>query len=85
MNTLPAIKSGSAEISVPEVTPHQEPVDWQRAFVVLTAMTCTGFVTSQKVEEWVQTLRDEVDPRAAEVLIAVFSKTRSKWMQDFMG
>lgn len=85
MNTLPAIKSESTEICAPEVTPHQEPVDWQKAFVVLTAMTCTGFVSSSQVEGWVQTLRDKVDPRAADVLIAVFNKTRSKWMQDFMG
>lgn len=62
-----------------------EPVDWERAFVALAAMTCTGFVQSNQVQGWAQTLHDKVDPRAAEVLITVFNRTRSSWMQAFMG
>lgn len=68
-----------------EVRVKTEPVDWERAFVALASMTCTGFVQSTEVERWAQALHDRVDPRAAEVIVSVFNRTRSKWMQDFMG
>jgi len=66
-------------------TPREAPVDWERAFVLLTALSCTGFVQSELVGKWAQIIHDEVDPRAAKVLVSVFNRTRSKWMQDFMG
>jgi len=72
-------------IEGPTATPREAPVDWERAFVLLTALSCTGFVQSELVGKWAQIIHDEVDPRAAKVLVSVFNRTRSKWMQDFMG
>lgn len=63
----------------------EPPVDWEKAFKALVALSTTGFVASAQVNRWVQQIHDHVDPRAAKVMIDTFNKTRSSWMQDFMG
>lgn len=63
----------------------ESPVDWEKAFKALVALSTTGFVSSAQVNEWVQQIHDHVDPRAAKVMIDTFNKTRSPWMQGFMG
>jgi hypothetical protein len=68
----------------PNPTP-ESPVDWERAFVALAILTSTSFVSSHEVSHRVNFLRDKVDPRAAELLSKIFNKTRTPWMQGFMG
>ena len=60
------------------------PVDWERAFRALAIMMTSGFVSSDDVSEWVETMRD-IDPRAAKVLADTFNSCRHPWMQAFMG
>ena len=69
----------------PKDTANQGEINWQKAFFYLVAMTCTGFVSSWQVERWTQTIRDEVDPRAADYMVEIFNHTRRNWMQRFMG
>lgn len=68
------------DLSIPEQT-----VNWERAFVALVAVTCTGFVSSQQVEVWVEFVRKHAGDKPAAVIVAVFNSTRSKFMQGLMG
>ena len=61
------------------------PVNWERAFAALAMATCTGFVASQDVEVWVQFVRKHAGNKPADVIVAIFNRTRSQFMQDFMG
>ena len=60
------------------------PIDWERAFMILMAMTCRGFITSRDMEKRVEVMQ-KIDPRVANRMVEFFNTTRSKWMQDFMG
>jgi hypothetical protein len=80
------ISKTSPSTPTPDPMPTPDgPVDWEKAFKALVALSCTGFVTSRQVEDWVQAIRDHVDPRAADVMVTVFNRTRSPFMQGFMG
>jgi hypothetical protein len=60
------------------------PINWERAFMFLMAMTCQGFISSKDMEHRVAAMQ-KVDPRVANRMVAFFNTTRSNWMQDFMG
>ncbi len=60
-------------------------VNWERAFVALVAVTCTGFVSSKQVEVWVEFVRKHAGDEPAGVIVSIFNRTRSNFMQDFMG
>lgn len=76
----------AGQVPAPESTEDvQPPVDWEKAFKALVVLSTTGFVTSRQVNDWVQKIHDHIDPRAAKIMTDVFNKTRSSWMQDFMG
>lgn len=74
--------------NVPEPAGEREstgaPVDWELAFRALAVITTSGFVSSDDVSRWVETMRD-IDPRAAKVLADTFNSHRHPWMQNFMG
>jgi len=76
----PATPAGSVRV----LEPPAPPVDWEAAFRCLVLLTCTGFVSSRKVERWVDTLR-RVDPRAADIAVTVFNQGRNPAVHDFMG
>jgi hypothetical protein len=63
----------------------EPPVDWEKAFKALVLLSTTGFISSATINGWVQQIHDHVDPRAAKLMTDVFNKSRSSWMQDFMG
>jgi hypothetical protein len=69
----------------PEVRYIEAETDWKKAFQALTILSCTGFVTSEKVSHLANRIREECGDEAAGFMIEVFNGTRSDWMQDFMG
>lgn len=78
----PSLPSTSQE---PPPNVIEPPVDWERAFVALVAVTCTGFVSSHDVAAWVEFVREKAGDKPAKVMIEVFNKTRSSMMHNFMG
>jgi hypothetical protein len=68
-----------------ERTEPENNIDWERAFKVLAASCCAGFVRSTDVADKVELLNEHVDPRAGDYLAELFNKSRSNWMQEFMG
>lgn len=59
--------------------------NWRRAFIALALMSCTGFVSSADVSSIVNALRAIGEEEAADTLAALFNRTRSSFMQEFMG
>jgi hypothetical protein len=63
----------------------QAETDWKLAFVALAMQSCTGFHSSEELSRYVEYVRDNAGEEPAKLLIDIVNRTRSKWMQDFMG
>jgi hypothetical protein len=75
----------TASQQVAERTEPENNIDWERAFKVLASSCCAGFVQSTDVADKVELLNEHADPRAGDYLAKLFNKSRSNWMQEFMG
>ncbi len=59
--------------------------DWKLAFVSLGIAVGMDIIDSLSLSAHVNQVRAQAGDEAADLLIEVFNKSRSQWMQDFMG
>lgn len=66
---------------------HAKPdtANWQRAFIVMVLVIAGEWTTSRQLSRYVDAVRFAAGDEPADLMAHVFNKTRTKFMQDFMG
>jgi len=59
--------------------------NWKRAFLVMVLVIAGEWTSSRQLSRYVDAVRTAAGDEPADLMMALFLKTRSKFMQDFMG
>lgn len=59
--------------------------NWKRAFLVMILVIAGEWTSSDQLSRYVDVVRKAAGDEPADLMMAIFLKTRTKFMQDFMG